>query len=168
MRPAFLVVAHILGTVGLAGELRAQIVTDFPSRLRRHRTVHLGDELRPYRVAGWRLQGDRATLRLESVDDVATAHALVGAEVCVPTEAAARPPKGEYFWHDVIGLTVLTEGGEELGHVADIVRTGANDVYVVEGPRGRVMIPAIESVIKEMSPADGRIVIHPLPGLLED
>jgi 16S rRNA processing protein RimM len=67
----------------------------------------------------------------------------------------------------VIGLEVIDDtSGEVLGTVADILETGANDVYVVHGPRGEILVPAIKSVVKLIDPQTGRMLIQPLPGLI--
>ena len=67
----------------------------------------------------------------------------------------------------MIGLDVVdTTTGNVLGKVADIIETGANDVYLVHGPRGEILVPAIKSVIKQIDPENGRMLIEPLPGLL--
>jgi 16S rRNA processing protein RimM len=67
----------------------------------------------------------------------------------------------------VIGLRVEDATTQELlGQVADILETGANDVYVVRGERGEILVPAIKDVVKEIDPAAGRMLIRPLPGML--
>ena len=57
---------------------------------------------------------------------------------------------------------------EQLGEVADIIETGANDVYIVNGPRGEILIPAIKDVLKRIDPHAGRMLVQPLPGMLPE
>ena len=73
----------------------------------------------------------------------------------------------EYFYEQLIGLTVCTTEGNVIGQVSEIFETGSNDVYVVKGPDREYLIPAIHDVIKEISLEEGRIIIHPLEGLLD-
>ena len=56
-------------------------------------------------------------------------------------------PAGSWYWHEVVGVTVTTSAGEQLGQVSDIFRTGGSEVFVVEGPRGEVLVPAVASVV---------------------
>ena len=64
---------------------------------------------------------------------------------------------------------MVTDSGDELGQVTDIIETGANDVYIVNGPQyGEILVPAIESVVQEIDLAARKIVITPLSGLLPD
>lgn len=95
------------------------------------------------------------------------AEALQGWLLEIP-EANVRPDEGAYFVHQLIGLTVYVDGGTLLGTLTDVLQPGANDVYVVMGDRGESLIPAIADVISEIDVVNGRMVITPLPGLLND
>src|SRR5437879_12110572 len=71
----FLVVARVVGPVGIDGELRAQLLTDFPDRFDQLKTVHVGDNLRPHGVQSARIDGDSVVLRLTGIDDAETERA---------------------------------------------------------------------------------------------
>jgi 16S rRNA processing protein RimM len=75
-------------------------------------------------------------------------------------------PEDEYYPHELIGLDVTTVEGEELGKVSDILLTNANDVYVVVGARGQILLPAIADVIERVDLEMGEIVITPMQGLI--
>jgi 16S rRNA processing protein RimM len=156
----------VLGAHGIRGELKCRVVTDFPrQRFRRGAEVFMRGAA--YVVQGVRLQGDYALLRLAGLTDRTTAEALRGADVEVPRAATVPLPRGQYYWFQVIGLQVDdVTTGEDLGRVVDILETGANDVYIVRGARGEVLIPAIKDVIQEIDPAGGRMRVAPLPGML--
>jgi len=74
--------------------------------------------------------------------------------------------EGEYYLFQLVGLTAVTEEGRELGRVKEVLQTGANDVYVVDTPRGELLLPAIQDVVKDVELAAGRLVVHLLPGLM--
>ena len=77
--------------------------------------------------------------------------------------------KGEFFWHEVIGLEVINvTTNESIGTVSDILETGANDVYIIRGNKGEILVPAIKDVVKLIDPAAGRMLIEPLPGLIPE
>ncbi len=158
--------AQVLGAHGIRGELKCRIVTDFPSRrFKRGNTVLIRGE--PHKVQGARIQGGTVLLKLEDVSDRDVAVALRGAEIEVPTEQAVSLPKGQFYWHQVIGLRVEDATSHEpLGEVTDIIETGANDVYIVKGNKGEILVPAIKDVVKQIDPAAGRMLIQPLPGML--
>jgi 16S rRNA processing protein RimM len=156
----------VLGAHGIRGELKCRIVTDFPSRrFRRGHTVVLDGV--PHTIQTARVHGMTVLLKLEDVGDRDVAAALRGKEIQIRAEDAVALPKGQFFWHQVIGLQVEDATTHEpLGEVTDILETGANDVYVVRGGRGEILVPAIKDVVKQIDPAAGRMLIQPLPGLL--
>jgi 16S rRNA processing protein RimM len=73
----------------------------------------------------------------------------------------------EYFYEQLIGLTVYTTEGSVIGQLSEIFETGSNDVYVVKGPDREYLIPSIRDVIKKISLEEGKIIIHTLEGLLD-
>jgi len=143
--------------------------TDFPERLPRLTAAVLLKAGRPtaVRVDCVRPHGQDVLIKLAGVDSVEQAEGWRGAEVAVPRASAPSLPPGRYYVADVLGLRVQTEAGEALGRVTEILRTGSNDVYVVQGAGREYLIPAISSVVLTMDPAAGVLVIRPLPGLLD-
>jgi 16S rRNA processing protein RimM len=160
-------VAQVLAPHGIRGELKCRIVTDFPKqRFKRGNTVLLDGAERVVQAA--RIQGQVVLLRLEDITDRTIAEQFRGKDVLIPADQAVKLPKGEFYWHEVIGLEVIDATTRiVLGRVSDILETGANDVYVVKTPGGReLLIPAIKDVVKDIDPALGHIVVEPLPGML--
>jgi 16S rRNA processing protein RimM len=156
----------VLGAHGIGGELKCRIVTDFPTRrFRRGQSVVVNGHA--YTIQAARVQGMTVLLKLDDVADRDAAQTFRGQDVQIKAEDAVTLPEGQYFWHQVIGLRdedATTH--ESLGEVTDILETGANDVYVVRGGRGEILVPAIKDVVKKIDPSAGLMLIEPLPGLL--
>jgi 16S rRNA processing protein RimM len=96
------------------------------------------------------------------------AEAYRDADLQVRLEDAAPLPEGVYYHWQILGLQVVTEQGESLGELVEILETGANDVYVVRDAEGRErLLPAIRSVVAQVDEQAGRLVVRPLPGLLD-
>jgi len=112
-------------------------------------------------------RGSLVLVQLDGVTDRSAAEALVGSEVLVPTRDLPPPGENEFYYHEIEGFAVETVTGESLGIVAEIFPTGANDVLVVRGPGGEHLIPVIAEVVRTIDRAGRRIVIAPLPGLLD-
>jgi 16S rRNA processing protein RimM len=89
-------------------------------------------------------------LRIDGVKTRDEARALFGQYLFVPESEAVRLPEGEYFVHQIIGLNVVTTGGEALGTVRDVMETGSNDVYVVRARGKEILLPAIKDVVKRV------------------
>lgn len=146
--------------------MRVALLTDFPARLARRKALLLGEDLRPVEVVRARVTGGQALMHLAGIESVDQAAALREAYLYVPTAEAVRLKRGEYFWHEIVGLRVVTTTGRDLGTIAEILRTGANDVYVTRGELGEVLIPAIEHVVQSVDLDAGIMTIDPIPGLL--
>lgn len=110
-------------------------------------------------------RGAQVVLSLEGIEDRDAADALRGWLIQVPENEAWKLPKGQYYWHQIVGLDVVTTDGRRLGPVAEILETGANDVYVVKREAGELLLPAIKDVVKKISPERGEMVVELLPGM---
>lgn len=165
MAEEYLVVARVVSPQGIKGEVKAEVVTDFPGRFASTEYVYLGTGHRRYRLEGFRLQDGAVVLKLEGVDSIAEADGLRGEYVEVPEGEAVELPPEHYFWYQIIGLRVLAEDGRALGTLEDILRTGANDVYVVRRPEGELLLPAIKQVVKSVDLQAGTMTVELMPGL---
>jgi 16S rRNA processing protein RimM len=167
--PRFLAIGQVVGAHGIRGELKVAILTEDPARFGLLKRVYLGregEEPRPRRLERYRLHQGRALLKLEGLDDRDAAANLLGYLLQIPLAEALPLAEGEYYEHQIVGLAVWTSSGEHLGEVIEILYTGANDVYVVQGPQKQILIPAIEEVIREVDLEGGRLVVQLLEGLL--
>jgi 16S rRNA processing protein RimM len=107
--------------------------------------------------SGWRelkledakVHGDHLVAKLEGIDDRDQAFRLKGRLIAVPREQLPEPEANEYYWSDLVGLTVRNTQGIELGQVKELFETGANDVIVVHGERER-LIPFVGQVVLEV------------------
>jgi 16S rRNA processing protein RimM len=165
--PGWIAVGQVLGIYGSRGDLRVRPFSRDPQRFRELRRVHVGEAHHPAAIIHHRAHGDGLVLRLDTVRTRDDAHALIGAYLYVPEHEAVRLPEGEYFVHQIVGLRVVTTAGEALGSVKEVLATGSNDVYVVEGERGEVLVPATKEVLRQVDLGSGTLVVEPLPGLLD-
>jgi 16S rRNA processing protein RimM len=97
-------------------------------------------------------------VRLAEVSDRSAAEGLRGIYLEALVPAGDRPAEGAW-WHEVIGTTVLTTNGRELGRVVDVYRAGGAEVFLVEGADGQIDIPAVRAVVSEFDPAERRLVV---------
>ncbi len=161
-------VGEILKPWGYRGEVKVQILTDFPKRLAKLKTAYLGTDARVVQVERARLHSGFALMKFAGVDTPEAAARLRGQVVQIPAEEAAPLPAGQYYHHQIIGLEVFTAEGARLGTVEEILETGANDIYLVRRDDGReVLLPAIQDVIQEIDLAHQRMVVQLMPGLLD-
>jgi len=167
--PSYLTVGRVVRPHGVRGELRAEILTDSPERLPQLPRVYLGRRQTPYKVQSVRLHKGLMLLQLEGVADRDAAETLRGALVQIAVQDALPLDEGEYYEYQVVGIEVETEEGEPLGEIVEVLNLPeANDVFVVAGERGEVLLPATQEVVVDLDLEARRLVVHLLPGLLDD
>ena len=170
----FFKIGAITSPHGIRGEVNVFPTTDDPSRFLvldeviLRKTGRRGDD-ETRQVERARLFKNMVILKLSGCDTRNDAELLRKAELFVPREKAIPLDEGEYFIADIIGMTVTSDAGDELGTVEDVLKTGANDVYVVRGERfGEILIPAIKQCIIEVNPGENSMKVHLLPGMADE
>jgi 16S rRNA processing protein RimM len=83
----------------------------------------------------------------EAIDAVEEALPLVGLELYIDADRLPELKPGEYYHQDLLDMEVLTEAGQSIGRIIEVITTGANDVYQVTGPDGEMLLPALKEVI---------------------
>jgi len=82
-------------------------------------------------------------VQFDGITDRDVAAQWVGADIAIPRQQLSAPATGEYYWTDLIGLRVRNREGEDLGHVINLLETGANDVLVVRDGELEHLIPYV-------------------------
>ena len=138
------------------------IITNHPEHLRQIRTIFRGEGREPFRLARLRPNpsGKEALVKLAGLDSPEEVADRRGQLVRIALADAPLLPEGEYYHYQLLGIDVVDEAETFLGRVAEIIETGANDVYVVRGPAGEVLLPVIEGVILSVDPVGGRMVVR--------
>lgn len=169
-----IVIGRVLGASGIRGEVKVQLLTDFPERFRTQRKIHLVGEgkslnSRTIGVESAREQGKGWIVKLAGVNDRGAAEALVGTTLEVEASEMPPLPQGKFYVFDIVGLEVVTDQGGPVGRVKEVLRLPPHDVYVVEDPQGReTMVPAVEAIVTRIDLATRQMVIRPPEGLLPD
>lgn len=169
----YLAIGYIVGVHGLRGELKVELYTDFPERFESGVEVLIGERLQKYLIENSRPHKTHLLLKLKKIDRREDAELLRNQWILIDEEDAVALEEDEYWIHEILGLHVLTEAGQLLGEVIDVLHTGANDVYVVllDPPRGNqteLLLPAIGDVVKAVDLEQETITVQLLPGLLDD
>lgn len=166
MDSQFIAVGRVVATWGMRGDIKVEVMTDFPDRFSPQEKVYIKGRAVTIERSRW--HRGRVILKLAAIDSVEDAEGLRGRFLEVPQSQLRQLPKGEYYQFQLLGLEVWTTEGELLGQIAHILPTGSNDVYVVPSRHGELLIPAIEDVVKSVDLKRGRIVIEVIAGLLQE
>jgi 16S rRNA processing protein RimM len=163
-RDGYVAVGWVRAPHGIRGELRIELLTDSPERFVAGNTVWIDGSLRKLRSARPH-RATMAVIELEGTETRNDAEALRGALLEVPEGELADLDEDEYYRFEIVGLDVFDAEGRALGKVERIIETGANDVYAVVNDDGELLVPAIDSVVREVDLEGGRIVVELLEGL---
>ncbi|HTP00143.1 MAG TPA: ribosome maturation factor RimM [Anaerolineales bacterium] len=168
--PEYLVVGSLRRAHGVRGEMVMEVLTDFPERLMPGTKVFVGPSHRSMVIAGTRSHSEGLLIKFDHVDNPEEAGRCRNQMVYVTTSDRPPLPEGQYYEHQVIGFSVIDDdSGVSIGSLSGIMRTGANDIYVVARPGGgEVLLPVIASVVLSIDAQSRTIHVHLLPGLVED
>jgi len=167
MKP-LLPVGEIVGIYGVKGVVKVRSHFDEDSIYRSGTRVFIEDARgrRSSHSIEWARAHKRLLLvALENIFRKESAEALVGARILAERELLPEPEEGEYYWSDLIGLSVHSTDGQYLGRLEDIIATGSNDVFVVRDGDRETLLPALERVVKEIDIEQGRMRVDVPDGL---
>jgi len=166
-------VGRIVNTHGIRGEVRVLSTTDFEEE-----RFAVGNRLAAFKkndkkpswvtIESVRRHKNFILLTFEGMDNINMVEPFKEGLLKVTKDQMTDDllQENEFFFHEIIGCEIVSEEGEKIGVVSDILQTGANDVWVVKGAKKEHYIPYIEDIVKEINVDDKRIVIHVMDGLL--
>lgn len=149
-------VGKVINTHGIKGEVKVASVTDFPQqRFQAGKTLYLkqGSHRLKLRIDGARPQMNLVLLHFKGYSNINEVQFMKGKRLQVSeADMSAKDLKpGEYYFHQILGLDVFDLQGHRLGRIQKIMKTGANDVWVVaRHHRKSLLLPKISSVIKQV------------------
>lgn len=156
----FIKVGRIVNTFGLKGQVKVELLTDFPDRLGKGRRLRLKDDWVTVEASSW--QKDRLLLKLSGVDSIDQAKALQW-EYLLAVDEAPEMGEDEFLVTDLEGLKVVTVDGKELGIVDEVADYPAQDILII----GEIMIPLVKEFVKDIDLDKGIITVDPLEGMLD-
>lgn len=166
----FFQIGVISSTHGIKGEVKVFPTTDEVNRFKKLKEVYMdtGKErliLHPESVKFFK---QFVILKFKEFNDINEIEQYRNKSLLVDREHAVKLKKDEYFIADLMGLKVMTDEGELLGILKDVLQTGANDVYIVETSEGKeVLLPAIKECVLKVDVEAGEVLVHIMPGLLD-
>jgi len=165
-----LLIGKIQATQGIRGQLRVIPFAGDASSISQLDQILIkapNGALESFPVRSAKAHGKRVILTLEPFDNINQVLHLVGRELYAERGALPELPADEFYWSDLLGLNVVTESGEALGELVDIIETGSNDVYVVKLDGREVLVPALEDVVLSVDLKASRMTVSLPEGLLD-
>jgi 16S rRNA processing protein RimM len=167
----------LLGKVGavygIKGWLKIHSFTEEPEAIFDYTpwSLKLGGKEQSIEITDWRKHNNGLIAKFANIEDRDEAQAFVGSEIFVDESLLPDLPEGEFYWRDLIGMSVVTDKGYDLGQVSDVMETGANDVLVVKanrndgfGKKERLVPYILDQVIISVSMENKQICVDWDPG----
>ena len=164
-------VGVVTTTHGVRGEVKVFPTTDDPARFKKLKNVIVdnGKIQREMEICQVKFFKNMVILKFKDLDDMDEAQKLRQAKLFVTRDNAVELKENEYFIADLIGMEVVSDEGEELGIISDVLQTGANDVYVISKENARdILVPAIKDCIRNVDVEQNTMTVHLLPGLRDE
>jgi 16S rRNA processing protein RimM len=166
--PVFVVIGKFRKPHGIRGEVRMTVLTDFPELIEQGRKIYVGQNYQQYTIKSIRWHGGDLLVALEELPDRTAVEIFRNIMVHMKSEDMPAPPEGEFYIHQLVDLEVVTDEGENLGRIKEIILTGANDVYLVGTPAGKeILLPAIDDVVLNIDLEERTMLVHIISGLLD-
>ncbi|MNW45826.1 Ribosome maturation factor RimM [compost metagenome] len=172
MSDSLLTVGKIVNTHGIRGDVKVLLHTDFPEvRFAPKSSLTMihpenGTQI-VVTVASARPYKGMYIVKFNEYNDINVVEKYKGYELKVAKENSVQLPKNEYYFHEIIGCRVVSDEGEELGVIEEILRPGANDVWVVKLPnRRQLLLPVIDDVVLDVDVSAKLVKVHVMEGLL--
>ncbi len=164
-------VGVISSTHGVRGEVKVYPTTDDANRFKKLKTVILdkgrGEQM-TLTVESVKFFKNMVILKFKEFNDINEIEKYKGRDLLIHREQAVKLGKDENFIVDLIGLKVVTDEGQDFGIMKDVLQTGANDVYIIEGKNGKeYLFPAIKQCILDVDLEKQVMTVHILDGLLD-
>ncbi|WP_458119209.1 ribosome maturation factor RimM [Paenibacillus sp. Z6-24] len=173
MSDQWLMVGKIVNTHGIRGELKIYPNTDFPEvRFAPGNKLQMVHEetgaSQQVEVQSSRLQKNMYVIRFKGFGNINEVEKYKGWVLKVSKEDTVELEEDEYYFHEIIGCEVVTDEGQSLGVITEILTPGANDVWVVKPAKGKdILIPYIHDVVLDINVDEKKITVHVMEGLLE-
>ena len=147
------IMGRVASAHGIKGWVKIQPYTEYLDSLLDYKTWWIGPEQGPWQeVKVLECEAHNKTLAalLPNCPDRNASEKLKGLLIAVPRVSLPKQPEDEYYWSDLIGLSVVNEAGVTLGLVKQLLETGANQVLMVQGDSGEILIPFVATAIKQV------------------
>ncbi len=152
-------VAQIVGTFGLKGQLKVQPLTDFVERLEKGHRLFLKGEWIEVEECSW--HKNKPLLRLYGINHIAKAELYKWEYLEALADERPELDEDEFITEDLMGLRVVTSGGEELGIVDEVLPYPAHDTLRVS----EILIPMVKQFVKSVDLKDKKIVVELIDGM---
>jgi 16S rRNA processing protein RimM len=161
-------VAQIRKSFGLKGELKIESFSRTLDELLQLDQVLLGGNeniAAPCEIESAKMRGDEIYIKLRGVDDKTAADLMRGQYLFVEETQRKVLPKDKFYIDELIGCSVVSEGGKTYGTITSVDAYPAQMIYTIRTKKGDVMLPAVREFVLNVDVVKKEIVVRPPDGL---
>lgn len=152
-------VGHISGVHGVKGWVKIYSLTDPREGIFEYQPWLLGESRKEVHLVQGKKQGKYLIALFDDINDRDKAEGLLNQPIAIYRDQFSTLPEDEFYWSDLLGLSVQLQDGSGLGTIDQMLATGANDVMVVKGERER-LIPFVYGLyVKSVNLEDGIVIV---------
>lgn len=162
-------VGEVINTHGHKGEVRVWPLTDFPERFKKDTvyTYEKNNINRDLTIETSRPHKNFYVIKFREIADMNAAEDLKGGFLKISRDDLMELSADSFYIFEIIGMEVVTDDGIILGAIKDVLQTGSNDLYVVQGEKKEYLIPALKEVVIDIDREKRKMIIKPMEGLLD-
>lgn len=160
---------YIIKPHGNQGNLQCFIDADYPDAYQNLESVFvkIGDKLVPFFIESIRIQGNKAVVSFEDISDIEAAEKLKGLELYLPDHMLPPMEEGSFYYHDIIGYTVIDRTTGELGIVENVYTQGIQDLISMRYKDREILIPVIDEIILKADAEEKKLHVDLPDGLID-
>lgn len=160
---------YIIKSHGLNGEVSVFLDTDEPFAYQELESIFVEQDQRliPFFVTSLKIQKNKAVVAFEGVNNIDRANELKGARLWLPLEFLPPLKGNQFYFHEIIGFTVVDESKGEIGKIASVYDSGAQNLLAVDHKGKEILIPIVDSIIKKVDRLKNTLTVEVPEGLIE-
>ncbi len=167
MKSEYLRVGVISSAHGIKGEVNVFPTCDDPERFKQLEFVFTDEGKNTLTIENVKFFKNMVIIKFKEIPDRNAAERFRNKDIFVDRAHAQKLAENEYFISDILGAEVVTDEGETLGTLTDVLQTGANDVYEIELKNGKkVYFPVIKECVLDIDTDNCKVTVHVMPGLM--
>lgn len=161
-------IGYVAGTHGIKGEIRVKIQTDFVAeRFAIGNRVYLEKDqaFHPYTIESVRPHKGMLLIKMVEIHNINEVEAWRSCRLCVSAEQLHELDEDEIYYHDLMSMQVVDEANHVLGHVSEIIESGAHVIIRVKGEK-EFLLPYVKSFVLRVDLQKHELVVRLIEGML--
>jgi 16S rRNA processing protein RimM len=166
---SYLKIGQITRFQGNKGEVRVKATTDLPERFLELDSIYLkrGDNFKELEIEYVRFHKQFVIIKFAGIDSISQAEELKNYQLLITDSEKYLLPEDNYYISDLVGLQVYLKNNDYLGELIDVITTAGTDIFLIKGSKKEYMLPATHEMIIEIDFEQNKLIVDPIPGILE-